>query len=308
MLPLAVSEHYRAQQRLIVATLGLTRREWASMGADFDASWAKVGPRLVLLTASAQLGAARAGALSVPATLAELGQDVAPLAEVNARGFAGVASDGRPLDSLLYGAVTQAKTAAVTDPSTALAKGGAWLDMAVHTMVADAGRGASGVAIAARPKVGYIRMVNPPCCSRCAILAGKWFKWNEGFKRHPRCDCTHVSVKEDTPAGLIGAPDDLFRNGQVKGLTEGQRKAVADGADPSQVINADRRVFVGGKFVSSSSGMTTTEGTTRRGVAGARMGATKGKRAARLTPDAIYRLASDRTEALALLQRHGYVL
>lgn len=291
MLPLAVSEHYRAQQRLIVATLGLTRREWSKMGADFDASWASVGPRVTLLTASAQLGAARSGSAYVPAALAELGQSVDPVAEVNPSGFAGAASDGRPLDSLLYGGVTTAKEAARTlPPSDALAAGGRWLDMAVHTMVADAARGAAGVGIAARPKVGWVRMVNPPCCGRCAVLAGKFFRYNQGFQRHPRCDCTHVPTTQTNVGNLTDDPP----LDQIKGLSTHERQAISDGADLNQVVNARR----------GASGMTTTEGTTKRGLARQRLGA--GRR--RLTPDAIYRLSSDRAEALALLRQNGYVL
>jgi len=259
MLPQAVSSQYRAQQRLTVATLGLTRREWAKMTVDFDASWATIGPRISLLTASAQLGAARNGAASVPAILAELGQSVDPLGEVDPRGFAGIASDGRPLDSLLYGGVTTAKTASRTmAPPDALAVGGRWLDMAIHTAVADASRGAAGVGIATRPGVGFIRMVNSPSCSRCAVLAGKFFKWNQGFKRHPRCDCTHVATGEVGAKGLTTDP----QPDQITGLNKAERKALDEGADLGQVVNAKR----------GASGMTTTEGMTKRGLAGKRLG------------------------------------
>src|SRR5690348_10817874 len=113
MLPQAASDYYEAQQRLIAATLALTRREWARMGEDFDSSWANVGPRVELLTASAQVGAARNGIASVPAVLLEIDQMVEAEGRPSARAFSGYASDGRPLDSLLYGAVIQAKTADV---------------------------------------------------------------------------------------------------------------------------------------------------------------------------------------------------
>ena len=304
MLPQAVSEQYRAQQRLVVATLGLTRREWAAMGSEFDTSWATIGPRVTLLTASAQLGAARNGAASVPAVLAEIGQSVDPDGAVNARAFAGIASDGRPLDSLLYGGVTAAKTATRTMPqSEALAVGGRWLDRAIHTMVADAGRGAAGVAISARQGIGYVRMVNSPCCSRCAVLAGKWSSHAEAFDRHPRCDCQNVATGEAGSKGLTTDP----RPDQITGLNTDERKALAEGADLNQVVNAKR----------GASGMTTTEGTTRRGVFGGYIRNADGsltRRAKgsatpqRLTPAGIYRLASDRTEVLKLLKQYGYLL
>lgn len=297
MLPQAVSDHYEAQQRLTVATLALTRREWARMGEDFDASWREVGPRLLLLTASAQVGAARSGAAYVPASLEQVGAAAEPVGTVVPEAFAGIASDGRPLDSLLYGAVTTAKDARTAQSTeAALAAGGKWLDMAVHTMVADAARSAASVAIAARPKTGWIRMVNPPCCQRCAVLAGKHFKWNQGFQRHPRCDCRHIPYAESDPfdPGINIGPED------VKDLTRVQRQAIADGADMNQVINSRR-----GR---SKDGMTTTEGATRRGVAGKALGAGRGQRAKRLTPEGIYRTSASREEAIELLRQNGYLL
>jgi hypothetical protein len=295
LLPAAVADHYLAQQRLIVATLGLTRAEWSRMGADFDASWARVGPRILLLTASAQLGAARSGAAYVPDTLAEIGSPVDPVGEVVPEAFSGVASDGRSLDTLLGESVIRAKVArdngaAASDALTAAGKA---LDMYVHTQIADAARGAASVSVAVRPDVGYVRVANPPCCPRCAILAGKWFKWNNQFRRHPRCDCTMAACKEPAADGIGTSAGTLFAGGHVKGLSEAQRRAVADGADPAKVINADRRVFVNGRFVSKTSGMTTTEAAPRGRV--------------RLSPEGVYRIASDRAEALALLRRYGYV-
>jgi hypothetical protein len=284
VLPQAVSEHYRAQQALLVATLALVRREWARMGPDFDVSWAALGRRILLLTVSAQLGAARSGAAYVPATLAELGTPVEPEAEVVPTAFAGVASDGRPLDSLLDESVIKAKVArgGGAPVGEALAVGGRALDMYVHTQVADAARDAASVAIAARPRTGWVRLVNPPCCGRCAILAGKWFGWNDGFERHPQDDCRHIPCLEDV-AGKVGtSPEALFAGGHVRGLTKGQQAALDAGADPGQVVNATGR----------RSGMATT-GT--------------GVRGGRLTPDRIFRVAADRDHALDLLRQYGYI-
>lgn len=321
VLPEAASSHYRAQQRLIVATLALTRREWARMGNDFDSSWRTVGPRLALITSSAQVGAARDGAAYVPDSLTELGHRIAPVGEVVPEALAGIAPDGRSLDSLLYGAVVKAREATSGSLTQRLAIGGQWLDMAVHTTVADTSRQAASVAIAARPKTGWIRMVNPPCCQRCAVLAGKLFKWNQGFDRHPRCDCRHVPYAETDPfdVGISIGPDD------VKDLTKIQRRAIADGADINQVINSRR-----GR---SKNGMYTTEGTTRRGwnsyvqrelakqrgQVAAETGVNVGQRGyvknyivrrtgPRPTPEAIYRFADSREEAVKLLAANGYIV
>lgn len=277
MLPLAVAEHYRRQQRLIVATLGLVRREWAAVDfTDIDGSWAKVAPRVNLLTASAQVGSASNGAAYVAATLGEYGDDVPVLGDVDPRAFAGVASDGRPLGSLLDGAAYRAKAA------QSLAAGGSWLDMAVHTQIADAGRGAAATAIAARLGVGWVRMVNPPCCGPCAVLSGREYRYNDGFQRHPRCDCVHVPTTLDNPGEGLTVDPSLD---QITDLTDAERKALEEGADLSRVINARRGGYRGK--------MSTTE-LAKRGRA-------------RLTPDGIFAKAGSREEALSLLREHGYL-
>lgn len=298
-LPSAAREHYRAQQRLVVSALALTRHEWAKMGTDFDASWAKVGPRLVLLTAAAQLGAARNGSSYVPATLDELGQSVQPEGAVNPRALAGGAQslDGLTygsLDDLLYGAVIRARTAKATNLRDRLAIGGKHLDLLVHTQVSDASKQAASVAMTVRPRVGYIRMVNPPCCQRCAPLAGK-HSGPQAFPRHPRCDCVAIPTTVANPTEpLVPAitPD------QVKDLTKDQRQAIADGADMNQVINAHRA------GTRSHDRMTTSEGRTRHGLAGTRLA--KGQQ--RLTPEGVYKVSATRDEALRRLRENGYIL
>jgi hypothetical protein len=305
VLPQATLDHYRAGQRLTVVGLAATRRAWARMGDDFDHTWAAVGPRLIILTSSLQLAAAREGAAYVPRVLAETGQPDDPAGDVNPRALAGVAADGRSLDGLLVGSVVEAKTAAGkgATPQQALAQGGRWLDMAVQGIVADAARGSAGVGIAARPQIsGWVRMLNPPSCSRCAILAGKHFKWNKGFQRHPHCDCRHIPASEDIAGDFRTNPDQAAREGHVTDLRPAEKKALAEGADLSQLVNARR-----GK--AGLGGMTTTEGATRRGLAGKRLGAERGRRARRLTPEGIYDQAGDdRAEAIRLLRQHGYLI
>jgi len=181
------------------------------------------------------------------------------------------------------------------------------LDTMLRTTVADAGRQASSVDVAARPHVGYVRMLNPPSCKDCVTLAGKYFRWNAGFLRHPRCDCVHIqttagSLQGAKDEGLISDPYEYF-----KGLSKAEQdrawgpndaQAIRDGADIFQVTNSTRRMR----------GMMTSEGTTRRGAFGRSAEAirTNGRR---LTPDAIYRLnGDDRIAALRDLERYGYIL
>jgi hypothetical protein len=323
MIPAATADFYRAQQHRTVVTVALMRREWRLMGADFDRSWATVGPRLTLLAGSSQLGAAHAAIAYVPKVLAETGQPNDPSAEVDPHGFAGVAADGRSLDGLLYGAVTTSKTAVGNGatPSQGLAVGGRWLDMATQTLVADAGRQATGVGIATRPNTGYVRQVNPPSCSRCAMLAGRWYRYSDGFSRHPRCDCQMIPSSEDVAGDFTTDPKALVDRGLVTDLTPAETQALDLGADLNQVVNARRGS-------SGLRGLYTTEGTTRRGYASLvkrqldaqrgqvtreTRGSTSGTRRVtrtplRPTPEAIYRYAHDRADALQLLAANGYIV
>jgi hypothetical protein len=144
--------------------------------------------------------------------------------------------------------------------------------------------------------MGWVRMVNAPCCSRCAVLAGKFFAFNAGFLRHPRCDCVHIPSVEDMAGDFRTSPTALARSGQITDLRPLEAKAIADGADLSQVVNARRGA-------SGLRGMTTTEGATRRGLAGQRLGGR-----ARLTPEGIYTVSATRAEAVERLRANGYIL
>lgn len=267
---LASAEAYRLQQqRLATAALGASRRAWR-LGNPTS-----LLPALTLL----QGYAAQAGAQSVPDMLAEQNIDVAPQGTVNTNRLAGIASDGRPLRSLLEQATS-----------------GSALDLMALTQVADAFRVSTGVAITARPRVGWTRMVTPPCCPRCAILAGKFFRWNQGFQRHPACRCRHIPTTEDREGDVRTDPAELFKLGRVRGVTQAEQKAISQGADVSQVINSRRSLYV-----DDAGNRLTRESTTRRGDS-------RGVNGVRLTPEQIYRDADgDRDEALRLLMQHGYL-
>ena len=272
MLPQATADLYRAEQRRVAATLVATRQAWDTARTPQQAQ--ALIPRLTVLLSAAMVGGARDGASAVGPALEEAGHPVAPLGEVRAEAFGLTASDGRPLDSLIASAVLRSRAS--------MPSGRAVLDRIVHTQVADSVRGGSSVGIAARPRVGWVRMVNPPCCKDCALLAGKWFRYNQGFQRHPACDCVHRPAHEDEP------PDGYVQEvpvEQIKDLTDGERVALDAGADLGRVVNAGRGA--------SKDRMTTTE-LARRGRA-------------RLTPDGIYRVSSSREETIARLREHGYL-
>lgn len=308
--PARVSEEYEAQKRLTVAATLAAREQWGRMKGDWWSSFEEVAPGLEMIVTASQVAAARQGAAYVPDVLEEQGQRPKAVARVNTNALAGTASDGRPLESLLGMAVVRSKRAGD------LLAGQSFLDSVVSTQIADAHRASIQLGTIARPKTGWVRMVNTPCCKDCALLAGRFYKANDGFLRHPNCKCYHLpSTDPNAYEGTMPDPS------EITGLTEGERKALEAGGDYSQVINAARgRNRVRGVRVTDTSKMTTTEGTTRRGTAYKAMGGgrsrdvrRKGDRyfstqKRRLTPDGIYRIASTPEEARRLLVANGYLL
>lgn len=152
----------------------------------------------------------------------------------------------------------------------------------MESITQDAGRSAESVAIALMPDIYHVRYVTPPCCGRCAVLAGRVYRWSEGFKRHPNCSC--VMAPTTVAAPFAQSPDQLFDAGQIRGLSKADAKAIRHGADVGQVVNVRKRAA----------------GLNESGRALARAG--------RPTPEGIYRLAgTDRNKAVELLGQYGYV-
>ena len=314
MLTLRSSEdHYGDVQRLVALAVAGSRRAWSKLDlADLDASFrTTVGPELLLLVGGAQTAAASLAEPYVDRVLVEqnFGDD-GKAGVLVPQAFAGVASDGRPLPSLLRSPLTDAKTLAgqgVADPVQAARPA---VDRIVATQVQDAARGGESAVIASRTKVGgYVRQLNPPSCSRCAILAGKWFRWNTGFQRHPQCDCVHVPVAEDAAGELTTNPrtyfDSLTPAEQDRIFTKSGAQAIRDGADIGQVVNARRGMSVSQPLRGAK---VTSEGVTYRGYANQAPGSTVGRRGGvRLMPETIYEVAVDRADAVRLLRANGYL-
>ncbi|WP_436055684.1 hypothetical protein [Pseudarthrobacter oxydans] len=298
--PDAAAEYDRAMRELEVLALGISRRFWRRINPqDLSGSWVRSIAGLQPALEQVQYRAAALGAGYGASSLAAQGTYSAPGSFVNPAGFVGSAPDGRSLSGLLYSPVTQVKAALATGaaPAQALQVGRGFLDRNVQTMVADTGRAAASVDIAARPRVGYVRMLTLPSCPRCVILAGKFFRWNKGFRRHPRCDCRHIPSTESIAGDLTTDPYEYFRSldaeAQDKAFGKPAANAIRDGADIFQVVNANRGTKPGG--------LITTEGTSRAGSFG------RG-RAPRLTPEGIYAQGLPREDTLRLLERNGYIL
>lgn len=283
-------EHYARQQRITAAGLVAARKARPSGNLEVARS-----------VAAYQLLAARDAADAVPLMLAEQGIASEPVGTVAVTALAGTASDGRPLPTLFAQAATDIA-----------------FDLMVVTQLQDAARGAGSVGMVSNlASTGYVRMLNLPSCSRCAVLAGKFYKWNAGFARHPKCDCRHVPSNEDVAGDLTTNPDAYFRSlaaaDQDRIFTKAGAQAIRDGADISQVVNA-RRGMTTAQF-GKRTATVTTEGTTSRGVAGKNFGdlrAVRGERyrrssRPRVMPETIYEVATDRADAIRLLKLNGFI-
>lgn len=324
-LPQSAREYAVEQRRESQAAVAAVRRLWRRMGVDFDESFARVLPSLLTVVKTAQGRVAEGAQSYVPDVLEETGQARAAGAFATARvdGLLGVAGDGRPVDSLLFGGVTHAKerVAAGATAQQALVAGGQWLSTAVGTLLSDTGRQSESLAIGVRPVAGWVRMLNPPSCSRCVVLAGRWYRKSSGFQRHPKCDCRHIPASEAVGADLTISPVDYFDSlsdtEQDATFTKAGAEAIRNGADIGQVVNARRGMQaaqVGGRQI-----LVTTEGTTRRGqayrylTAGRSSDTGRGYRRPRaasrprLMPETIAQVARDRGDYLRLLRANGYL-
>lgn len=327
MLPQAAADHYADQRRIMAAVLGVARRLWGVRPpGDFEARFDEIAPTLVAAVAAAQARAVVDADVYTTAVLDELGTPIDPVAQVSSEPLVGVASDGRELDSLMYGAVIHAKAmiSRGRTPATAWEAGRSALLLRVQTQVADASRQAVGLSIAARPKTGSVRMLNPPSCSRCAVLAGRFYRYNAGFRRHPGCDCRAIPSTEATAGDLTVDPqayfDSLTATEQAKIFTHAGAEAIRSGADVAQVVNARRGMYTASAY--GQTVRTTHEGVTRRGLAYQSMsqatyvrkaaelqsGRYRSLKAPRVMPETLQQIAESRDDYLRLLKLYGYIL
>ncbi|MCT2177427.1 hypothetical protein M3F63_07060 [Brachybacterium muris] len=323
-IPEASANSYRTQQRLTAAAVLAARRSWAAVDPDaIDESWAATSPALAGVLTRLQGAAAADAAGAVPLALADQGVSVDPIHEIRPRAVAGFAGQGYEPTTVFQSApiAAKARIGAGVEPVAALAVGGRLLTGIVETAMADAGRQGAALAIHARPKVGYVRMLNPPSCSRCAILAGKPSR-REPFLRHPRCDCRAIPSMEDLYDNVTFNQAEYF--GSLTGaeqdriFTKAGAQAIRDGADMAQVVNA-RRGMSTVQTPGSQRWLVTNEGMTRRGYASWRMqqaglgeyrktgGRYRRMQTQRLMPETIYEVARDQEHASQLLRMYGYI-
>lgn len=300
-VPEVATEHYEQQRAVARRAAQQARKAWDDVDpAAITGSWRMRKPAATAATTSGQRRAAGQADGYVDRVVA--GRDRA--GSVRPESFAGVASDGRELETLLDTPVARAKTVIARGGSVqrALTAGGQALDRIVLTQVLDAGREATQTAIAVSPKVeGWIRVLSVPSCGRCAILAGKWYGWNAGFRRHPRCDCVHMPCSRVDSTDLTVRPRDYFEvltpAEQSRYFGKAGAQAIRDGADMASVVNARSK----GSVYTTANGKELTRDGQGRAVKGRR-------RAARPTPTQIYLDADgDRDEAVRLLKLLRYI-
>lgn len=345
-VPASTRAHRDRLDRLTLAMLLAIRQLWRQLdpnGRGWERQYAEdIGPKIYALVLAAQVAATRESNQYVPAVLAELGLAVSvetPQVPVNV--FAGYAGDGRPVDTLLAGTVGRARASfarrrdAATSPLTdfgpdgdlvevapapggfdtdlanqlALQEAESVLQMLAETVVSDTARATETAAMTAQPNVdGYYRMLKPPSCSRCVILAGRFYRWNSGFLRHPRCDCVHIPAREadfdDLRLDVSAYFDSLTGEQQDRTFTAAGARAIRDGADPTRVVNA-RRGMERAQEGAQLGLLITRESTTRRGSAN--RSRTGRNAVVRLMPESIYDVARDRDDAVRLLRLNGYL-
>ena len=249
-----------------------------------------VSPLVLAVVQAGRDTAVRAAVPYTGSVLSETGQEAPGVGVLVPARFTRDAPDGRDMQSLLDGAVVVSRTAVAGGATVpeALSNGGTWLTGTVLTVMADTRRQVYHADIIQRPSLGgYARMLNPPSCARCTILAGKWFAWNKGFLRHPRCDCIHIPASESVGEDFTTDPTEYFNSlssaEQDRVFTKTGARAIRDGADVSRVMNVHQR------------GLGTAKGKRRFGTP------------SRMTVDDIYRTAGTRSNAIRMLQAEGYV-
>lgn len=284
------TDHYRRQQAIAGTTAKRVQRLTAGLTDDFATSWAAIRDDVTTVIQQGRAAAVAEAITYTPAVLRETNQVAPPVGVIQPGAILRTAPDGRPLNSLLDRTPIEARQAVAAGATAARARdlAAGWLIATTLTVLADTGREAVSIDMAQRPAVtGYVRMLNPPSCARCVILAGKWYRWNQGFQRHPRCDCRHIPAAEAVAGDLTVDPytyfDSLDAKAQERTFGLSNARAVREGADIFRVVNINQRGL----------------GTAR----GARLYGTP----TRMTPDDIFRVAGTRTNAIAMLEREGYI-
>lgn len=313
-VPKAAIDYYNQLDKLGARASLAGRRAWRQVDRDnIRDSWAIASRELSTVITAGQVEAATLGASYGASTIAAQGFYTPPDDWVVPRAFAGASPNGFPVEQALQAPAPRAlRHISQGMPLDDVMRNSLVMAGAIaQTMVLEAGRSAAGVDTFVRKSVGYTRMVNPGACDRCILLAGKFYRNNDGFLRHPNCACIHVPTSRQAARdeGLIDDPYELFNSlseaDQDARFTKAGAQAIRDGADIYQVVNARAGMSYAGVSVDGTRRGQRATGTTLTGWSNrAHTGGIQG----RLTPDAIYQRGLPRDQTLQLLRDQGYVL
>lgn len=297
------------------------RRTWRKTDAhNISESWEDLLTDVIPLYAQVQSRAASLGAASNLDLLTDQGAYEIPDAIINPAKFGeGYAASGVPLRAYFHSPVITTLTNIQEGMSTAAAlrTGLQSLEALTSMGVIDTMRQASMVDSVTRRIAGYERAVEPGACSRCMILAGRFYRWNDGFLRHPRCQCRNIPVdrsKSKAEEHMFYDPREAFnalsKSEQDRIFGRDSAEAIRQGADMSQVVNARSGVTaIGGRGRRGRTVPTlTTSGTANRRGKNKSFYNLLGGSGPRLTPEGIYRTARNQEEALKLLRENAYIL
>lgn len=320
-LPSATTSHLSTQRREQQEALAAVRGQWGRMGSEFDGSWSLIVGSLVAITSAAQRRIAQSSFDYVPDVLDDLGspEAIGPSVQTSVEPLVGVTGSGTVLDEALYASVITAKIARGNGFSVheSLSRGENRLMGRVSLALSDTGRFAERVRLAPTRVAYYERALTLPSCSRCIILAGRLYRMEQPFQRHPRCDCRHLpvgeagEVEETDPLELFAS---LSESEQDRIFTKGGAEAIRNGADMNQVVNARRGMYT--SRTGSRKWKFTSEGMTRRGWWGRdqlmgdkyRGGRYRRSSRRRLMPEEIQRISTGKENYLSLLRDHGYII
>lgn len=300
-LPQAAVAHYQEQQLITAAAAADARQMWSTVGDDFEQGYGMIAADLFARVTTAQTQAASSGVRDFPEILDEQGIDATQTNQINPARFAGGTPDSRPLETLLHGAVYQAKDAVLVGATVAeaLKTSGVWLQRRVMDVVRDSDRQAMQGSFATTKVVTtWTRMLNPPSCKFCAMLAGKVYRWNQGFRAHTGCDCRHIPTAESVGRDLTTDPyryfESLNRADQDRIFGKRDSQALRDGGDVYRIVNT--------RFRGLSDDAVKLNGS-RRGWQSRRWDSPS-----KMTVDAVYDAAgTDRALARKLLEENGFI-
>lgn len=311
---------YESVASLSQSVVGAVQTLWREITPNgvISALQGEIGRGILNAVIAGQLTAAQGAQGFVTSAMLAQGAAATSLGTLVPGALAGIASDGRPLASLLFMPAITTATALAQGlaPDAAMTRGLNQMAYLVATQITDTARTATSVAMTAHPRcVSYVRVVKLPACGRCIILAGRQYTYSEGFKRHPKCDCGMEPMSDaewreaPSPESLVAqmSPEERHKRFGAAGV-----EALNNGADLAQIVNARR-----GMSTTTTGKKVTLEGTTRRGIGAKAINSelikTPGQRyartkEARLMPEQILKQAhGDRDLQVALLRKHGYI-